>query len=131
MNSPGFTILLTAALGIGALGACSNDSNPSNPPSGSGRIEAGLIGTWVEDPPSASRPDTLIFAENKIRTPFLSAVGTGFTAKDGLVKGGLPLKAYGEYLRFGDTLYFDALLGDAPDGVDKQTADRYLKVLTP
>jgi hypothetical protein len=108
------------------LSACSNDSNPSVSDS-SGRIDPGLLGTWVENPSAFSRPDTLIFAENKIRTPFFSAVGTQFTAKDGVVKGGPSMTAYGEYARFGDTLYFDALLGQAPDGVDKNTAERFLK----
>jgi hypothetical protein len=117
------TVLAVAAFGICA---CSENSNPSN--SGpSGRIEAGLAGTWVENPPRFSRPDTLVFSESKIRTPFFSGTGTLFSAKDGLVKGGPDGVAYGEYLRFGDTLYFDALLGDAPNGVDTAAAGRYLR----
>ncbi len=130
-GSTALSIALIGTCGICGMSGCSNDSNPTNPQTASGRIEAGLVGTWVENPAAHAKPDTLIFADNKIRTPFFSAVGTQFTAKDGVVKGGPSMTAWGEYLRFGDTLYFDALLGQAPDGVDKSKADRYLKASTP
>ena len=114
-----------SAMAVLFLLACSEDSNPANPDSG--RIEPGLVGTWVENPSRFSEPETLLFTDAKIRTPFFSGVGTYFSAKDGLVKGGPDWNVYGEYLRFGDTLYFDALLGETPDGVDKTKAARYLK----
>jgi hypothetical protein len=125
-------IHLLSAFAIILLGlcACSDDAtgSDSNNQSGSGRIEAGMVGTWVENPSRFSTPDTMVFSESKIRTRFFSAVGTQFSAKDGLVKGGPSMVTYGEYVRVGDTLYFDALLGEAPDGVDTTTAARYLKV---
>ena len=106
-----------------ALCACSKDPNPTGSQSASGRIEAGLIGTWVDNTPFI--PDTLIFAEDKIEVPFFSAVGSSFSAKNGLVKGEPDDKVYGEYLLSGDTLYYDVLFPDAPNGVDKATAAKY------
>jgi hypothetical protein len=108
------------------LVACSDSSSPTSTESNSGRMEVGLLGTWIKDPPSVL-PDSLYFAENKIEVPFFSGIGSAFTAKDGLVKCGPSLEIYGEYLRFGDTLYYDVLFGSAPNGVDKAKAKRYLK----
>ncbi len=108
-----------------ALCACSDSSSPTGSQSTSGRIEAGLVGTWIDNAPFI--PDTIIFAENKIKVPFFFGVGTEFSAKDGLVKGGPSSEIFGEYLLSGDTLYYDALLAEAPNGVNKATAAKYLK----
>lgn len=124
------SILAFAALPFAILSGCddgssSTTSGPTN--SGNGRIEAALVGTWVENPWRYSTPDTLIFTATRYRTQYLSGVGTQFTAKDGLVKGGPDNTTVGEYLRVDDTLYFDGLLGQAPNGVDPSTARRYEK----
>jgi hypothetical protein len=108
-----------------ALCACSDSSSPTGSQSASGRIEAGLMGTWIDN--TSFFPDTIIFAENKIQVPFYSGLGTQFSAKNGLVKGGPDNEVFGEYLLSGDTLYYDALLLEEPDGVDKATASKYLK----
>src|SRR4051794_4077877 len=93
-------IQLCTVMSIAIFGmcACSDDSNPTASGSASGRIDAALVGTWVENPAAFAGPDTLIFAENKIQVPFFSAVGTQFSAKDGLVKGGPSMSTYGEYI---------------------------------
>lgn len=133
--------LLAAVLATVSLVGCSDESNPSGSSaatgdptatgssalSPSGRIEAGLIGTWVENPAKYSTADTLIFSDTKYRTPYLSGVGTMFTAKSGIVSGGPSNTVYGEYLRSDDTLWFDGLLGESANGVDKTKARRYLK----
>jgi hypothetical protein len=120
-------IQIFAAISVSliALCACSDDSSPTGSQSASGRIQAGLVGTWIDN--SSLSPDTIIFAENKIQVPYFSAVGTQFSAKNGQVKGGPDNNIFGEFLLSGDTLYYDALLGGAPDGVNKATADIYLK----
>jgi hypothetical protein len=108
-----------------ALCACSGGSGPTGSPSASGRIEAGLAGTWIDNSPFF--PDTMIFAENKIRVPFFSAVGTRFSARNGVVKGGPDDEVFGEYVLSGDTLYYDALLLEPPNGVNKATASKYFR----
>lgn len=117
-------ILAAITFSMLGLSACSDDSATGSP-SASGRIEAGLAGTWIDNSPFF--PDTMSFAEDKIRVPFFSAVGTGFSARNGVVKGGPDDEVFGEYLLSGDTLYYDALLFEAPDGVDKATASKYLR----
>ena len=96
--------------------------SPTGSQSTSGRIEAGLVGTWIDN--SAVFPDTIIFAESKIQVPFFPAVGTQFSAKNGLVKGGPDNEVFGEYLLSGDTLYYDELLAEAPNGVNKAAASK-------
>ena len=118
-------ILTGISASLIALCACSDGSGPTDPPSASGRIEAGLTGTWIDDSPF--KPDTLIFAENKIRVPFFSGVGTGFSAKNGIVKGGPDDEVFGEYILSGDTLFYEALLLELPNGVNKTTASKYHK----
>jgi hypothetical protein len=124
------TALALVSFTVAIFLGCDEGDGASTGPStnsGSGRIEAGLLGTWVRNP-APSMPDTLIFSETLYRTPYLSGVGTQFSAKDGLVKGGPDNRTVGEYIRVGDTLYFDGLLGAEPDGVDTSTARRYLKL---
>lgn len=118
----GFSVSLISLI---ALSACSGGSDPTGPQSGSGRIEAGLVGTWIDT--SAVFPDTIIIAEDGIRVPFFSAVGTSFSAKDGLVKGGPDNDIFGEYLLSVDTLYYDEIFLETPNGVDKATASKYFR----
>jgi len=137
MNHPA---LLASVLCGAFLIGCSDDSNPSggnasaDPTSSgsqalsaSGRIEAALVGTWVENPVKFFTADTLIFSDTRYRTPYLSGTGSLFTAKSGIVSGGPDNKTVGEYLRSDDTLWFDGLLGASPDGVSKTTSRRYVK----
>jgi len=138
MNHPA----LLASLLCGAfLIGCSDDSNPSggnaSPDpistgsqglSASGRIEAALVGTWLENPKKFFNPETLIFSDARFKTPYLSGTGSLFTAKSGIVSGGPDSKIVGEYLRSDDTLWFDGLLGSSPDGVSKTTSRRYVKL---
>lgn len=120
------TLVITAiSFALIALCACSDSSGGTAPQSTSARIDAGLVGTWIDN--SSTFPDTIIFAENKIKVPFFSAVGTQFSAKNGLVHGGPDNRLFGEYLLSGDTLYYDDLLLEAADGVNKSTASIYLK----
>lgn len=118
-------IFAVISVSLIALCACSDGSGPTGSQSTSGRVEAGLMGTWIDD--TSFFPDTIIFAENKIQVPFYSGLGSQFSAKNGLVKGGPDDEVFGEYLLSGDTLYYDALLLEAPDGVNKATASKYLK----
>jgi hypothetical protein len=83
------------------------------------------LGTWIDS--SSVFPDTILFSENEIQVPFFNGVGTQFSAKNGVVKGGPDDRVFGEYLLSGDTLYYDALLLATPNGVDKATAAIYLR----
>jgi hypothetical protein len=118
-----FHVFAAISASLIAICACSDDSSPTGSPSASGRIEAGLVGTWIDS--SSVFPDTIIFSENKIQVPFFSGLGTQFSAQNGVVKGGPDNEIFGEYLLSGDTLYYDELLNEAPNGVNKATASKY------
>lgn len=122
-------LCLSVLLGL-SLAACDSESMEVTPNccnDASSRIETGLVGNWAKTAARFST-DTLIFTEAKFRTPFLSGTGSLFSAKDGLVKGGPDMATVGEYQRSGDSLWFDGLLGSAPDGIVRGETNLYLRV---
>lgn len=116
--------ILVCALSFLAFAACDDDS--STAPEGS-RIDPALVGSWAKPNASMFR-DTLVFTEAKYQTPYCSGVGQSFWAQGGIVRHSPNKDVCGEYLIAKDTLYYEALLGEAPNGVDKAKAGVYFRI---
>lgn len=116
--------LLRIAAASAALVACDDDSSTS---SDGGRIDPALIGSWAKQGASMFS-DTLVFTEAKYQVPYCSGVGQSFWAQDGIVSHSSNKDVCGEYLIAKDTLYYESLLGETPDGVDKSTAGVYFRI---
>ena len=113
---------LTTTLAL--LAACGGTDGGS----GSARIDPTVAGTWVKIKKSGSLSDTLIMTDSKYQTPYASGAGAKFWAADGVAEHGPDRIPCGEYVLSGDTLYFEGLLGDDPDGVvNKATVPAYLR----
>lgn len=115
--------VLCASCAALLLQACDDSTGSSS----SSRIDPAIAGTWARI--GGTRfSDTLIFLDARYQTPYGSGTGTHFSASGGVAKCGYPLEVCGEYKRSNDTLYFEALLGQAPDGVVPSITNAYLWV---
>jgi len=119
-------VLLGLFSSLVLLQACDDSGTAAT--AASSNVDAALIGRWISATPSTplTSRDTAYIATDRIQTPYFSAVGSTFTARDGHIgyKG-----TYSEdYEVSGDTLWLEFVLSSESDAkVTRSSAMKYLR----
>jgi beta-barrel assembly-enhancing protease len=122
--------LLGLIASLAMLQAC-DDSKAAPTAGASSNVDPALIGRWISATPSnpLTNRDTANIAVDRIQTPYFSAKGSGFTARDGRI--GFQGNYSEDYEVSGDTLWLEFVLSSESDGkVNRARAQLYLRRTT-
>jgi len=123
MRIPAFLCLFSSLV---LLQAC--DDSGTGATAASSNVDAALIGRWISVSPSdpLTMRDTANIATDRIQTPYFSAVGSSFTARDGHI--GYKGTYTEDYEVSGDTLWLEGVLSTESDAkVTRAFAMKFLR----